>query len=314
MTIELSVIVCTYDRPQLLGQALKSLCAQSIEPSRYEVIVVDNAGDDQTQRLVREQQAANEQHNICMIHEPQVGASRARTTGMKSAQADLIGFVDDDAKAAPDWAQRVLECFENESAASCVGGPILPFYTSEKPVWFKDEYESWQWGTQARQLLAGEAFVGSNMIWRRQALDDIGSFPTELGPHGNRFAMGEDTLMFQQLWAHNQQAICWYDPKLVVRHWVPSFKMHVRYRLLRHFGSGGAHGRICRHSGLIASLGHLVWSVVVLPVHFILALLSILKYKHRQQWLVEAWEGFARRCGMIVGLLGIKVTLRQPNE
>ena len=49
----ISVIVCTYNRGELLVQALESLVAQSLEKSRYEVIVVNNNSTDNTEEIKR---------------------------------------------------------------------------------------------------------------------------------------------------------------------------------------------------------------------------------------------------------------------
>ncbi len=44
----ISVVVCTYNRADLLNGALETLSAQTLEDSYYEVIVVDNNSFDNT--------------------------------------------------------------------------------------------------------------------------------------------------------------------------------------------------------------------------------------------------------------------------
>ena len=50
--LRLSVVIPTYRRPDLLARCLEAVCAQSLAPSAYEVIVVDDGHDDATQALV----------------------------------------------------------------------------------------------------------------------------------------------------------------------------------------------------------------------------------------------------------------------
>src|SRR5512133_3629481 len=49
-----SVVVPTCNRPDLLNRCLQALMAQSFDPSQFEVIVIDDAGEESTYRLVKE--------------------------------------------------------------------------------------------------------------------------------------------------------------------------------------------------------------------------------------------------------------------
>lgn len=44
--VQISVVVCTYNRCDLLHRVLTSLCAQGLDVHQYEVIVVDNNSTD----------------------------------------------------------------------------------------------------------------------------------------------------------------------------------------------------------------------------------------------------------------------------
>lgn len=50
----ISVVICTYQRADLLPKAIKSLLSQTLEASEFETIVVDNDSQDQTEQSVRE--------------------------------------------------------------------------------------------------------------------------------------------------------------------------------------------------------------------------------------------------------------------
>src|SRR6476660_7023088 len=53
----ITAIVCTHNRAELLRSCLDHLLLQSLAPSAYEVVVVDNASTDDTAAVVAELQA-----------------------------------------------------------------------------------------------------------------------------------------------------------------------------------------------------------------------------------------------------------------
>lgn len=78
--------------------ALKSLCTQQVSVGRsFEVIVVDNASQDDTRQRVRELAEDTAHPRIRYVYEPNVGLSHARNRGIAEAEADIIAFLDDDA-------------------------------------------------------------------------------------------------------------------------------------------------------------------------------------------------------------------------
>ena len=51
--LDVSVVICTYNRAAMLGEALASLCALRMRPgTTYEILVVDNASTDETPQVV----------------------------------------------------------------------------------------------------------------------------------------------------------------------------------------------------------------------------------------------------------------------
>lgn len=48
----ISAILCTYNRAQLLQQALGALCAQTLGLDNFEVVVIDDGSTDDTRQVV----------------------------------------------------------------------------------------------------------------------------------------------------------------------------------------------------------------------------------------------------------------------
>ena len=89
---EITVAICTRDRPDDLARALDSL--QHQEYPRLRTLVVDNApSDDRTRRLVSELARTRE---IGYVTEPRPGLSWARNRAIEASDTEIIAWADDD--------------------------------------------------------------------------------------------------------------------------------------------------------------------------------------------------------------------------
>lgn len=311
--VAVSVVVCTFNRCDMLPLAIDSLCEQTLDAERFDVVVVDNASTDRTREVVEEARVRHPRHAIRYLYEAEPGLGTARNTGLAHVTAPLVAYLDDDAKAAPGWLARALALIERlDDVPLCVGGRITPFYTSPVPSWFSDRYESRSWGEEPRWLRAPEAFSGSNMIWKTQVLRDAGGFDPSRGVKGTLLSLGEESVVFRSIWDRDPGARFYYDPHLVVAHWVPAAKMTVGYPLRRAFASGRdearaalrADGRksryrLARHFGL-----ELVKSVVD-------AVKRLPRHRRWQTWTVREGRRIVFHVGRLVALTGIDVAIRQ---
>src|SRR5205814_2783131 len=94
-TPQVSVIMSTYNRGELLNDAIRGVLAQrvGITPA-FELIVVDNNSADSTRKIVERFVALDSR--VRYLFEPQQGLSHARNAGIREARAPLIAFTDDD--------------------------------------------------------------------------------------------------------------------------------------------------------------------------------------------------------------------------
>jgi glycosyltransferase involved in cell wall biosynthesis len=102
----ISVLIATFERPDLLRSCLESFANQTLEPSEYEVVVVDDgsAGDDLASVLG---EMADRLHVIGLRIE-HGGRSAAKNHAVFLARAPLVLFFDDDDRAEPDYLERHL--------------------------------------------------------------------------------------------------------------------------------------------------------------------------------------------------------------
>ena len=233
--IHMSVVVCTYNRSDLLGRALQTLCDQSAAPTGHEIIVVDNNSSDGTRDVV--ESFARRYSHVRYCHEPRQGLSHARNRGWQEARGRYVAYVDDDSQVAASWVMIAVDVIQRVGPA-VFGGPYFAFYTSPKPKWFRDAYGSSMKGGEARVLTRHEFLDGSNLVLRRSLLERLGGFNCGLGMAGSRLAYGEETELQRRIRATVPGAVIYYEPALCVGHLVRAEKMTIRWMARRHFVSG----------------------------------------------------------------------------
>jgi glycosyltransferase involved in cell wall biosynthesis len=238
----LSVIVCTYNRSELLDGCLASLVSQEVDSHLYEIIVVDNNSKDDTLALVSKYIRNHE--NIRYVIESQQGLSHARNTGSNEARGSYLAYIDDDAIVPKDYLLHVLKLLKQHTP-DIMGGPIYPYYTTKKPWWFRDEYE-------IREFAAESGFTskcrvsGGNFIIRKDILKQLGMFNPDLGMIGNKIGLGEERALLEKYRKETtrEKLRVYYSLESYVKHHVPKYKMRIRYMLSRSFQSGRIMTRI----------------------------------------------------------------------
>ncbi len=217
-----SIVICTYNRSDLLALALKTLCQQTIDPALYEVIVVDNNSTDDTRATVEKFQNRGVTVRYCL--ETQQGLSHARNRGWREAQGEYVAYTDDDCKLPPQWLTIASEIVQNQQPVA-FGGPYYPFYLSPKPSWFKDSYGTWLPDNQARAIGVREYLVGGNIFIKRTALVHLQGFSL-VGMTGNAvIAYGDETELQIRLRRQLPNEVVYDDPQLFVYHLVRPEKM-----------------------------------------------------------------------------------------
>ena len=105
MKPRISVIIPTYRRPDLLLRCLNAVLDQRMAPEGFEVIVVDDGHDDETQRVVTEiARDLGPLSTLRYLRPPTArGPAVARNAGWRAARGELIAFTDDDTVPAPFW-------------------------------------------------------------------------------------------------------------------------------------------------------------------------------------------------------------------
>jgi glycosyltransferase involved in cell wall biosynthesis len=238
--MDVSIVICTHRRFDVLAGAVESLVHQTASPDTYEVIVVDN--DHHPNPSVQEVVSnVSSQISLRYLHESKLGLSRARNSGGKLAKSDYVGYLDDDARANPKHIEILTRICKTYKPDIC-GGPFYPFYVSAKPEWFNDRYGTgFCYGHKPRYLNSDEYLGGGNIVFRRNLLDTVEWFDPHLGMIGDKIWYGEDTKLMVKAWRMNPGLKVYYEPRLFVLHLVPDWKMSIRKLIKIEYLKGKSH-------------------------------------------------------------------------
>lgn len=234
MTV-LSVIVCTYNRADLLGQCLDTLSNQTLSVNSYEVLIIDNNSTDRTKEV--SQQFIKKHNNFKYFLETRLGLSYARNKGLEEAQGEYIAYTDDDCKVPGQWLSIAKEIIEQVKPA-VFGGPSLAFYMSPKPRWFLDRFGSHSLYGQEARSLEKEYIHGMNIFLRKSLFQELDGFNPDLGMSGDKVAYGEETEVLIKIRSTMPGEIIYYHPDLYVHHLVSAKKMSLLWIMRERFNKG----------------------------------------------------------------------------
>lgn len=246
----LSIIICTYNREDCILDALLSLKDQTMPESDYEIVLIDNNSNDTTPTLCRNFVITNPQLNIQYIHEAQQGLSFARNTGIERAKGSIIAFLDDDAIAAKDYCQNLVDFFNATPQAMVVGGRIFPKFETEQPSWMPREltplYSTLDLGNEVREFKQRTYPIGANMAFRNYVFQECGTFNTVLGRVGKNLLGGEEKDMFFRI--RSKKMRVFYLPNAWIFHIIPTARTTKDFIKRQAIGSGQSERVRCAHS------------------------------------------------------------------
>lgn len=262
MTI--SVIVPTYNRVDALSNCLKGLTNQRIRAD--EIIVVVRAEDISTLQCL----SAMAISNLKMIFVDMSGQVAALNAGVKAASGSIIAITDDDTIPHPDWLEKIVKHFEQDTSIGGIGGRDivhhrgLPVEASKTTV---GKITSFGRIIGNHHIGLGEVqkvhiLKGANMSFRTEALNGL-RFDTNLKGTG---AQVHNDMEFSLSVKSNGWNLI-YDPQVCVDHF-PSerFDEDKRNSFNETAVFNTAHNEtyaILKHSRMINRTMYLFWVVIV---------------------------------------------------
>jgi glycosyltransferase involved in cell wall biosynthesis len=202
----ITVVIATYDRPELLSGCLEGFCCQTLDDRSFEVVVVDDGSPGGLTRAVLD--AFADRLRLCHVRIEHAGRASAKNLGVLLARGELVLFFDDDDRPEDRMLEEHLLAHQRHSGQSvAVLGytdwapeleltPLMHFLTNVDKVLFS----------------YGNLSEGTSLDWRcfwEGRVSCKRSFLMRHGLHDQRLAYSIDVEMGLRLAKHGLEVRYW---------------------------------------------------------------------------------------------------------
>ena len=193
MSSTVSVCICTYKRPKLLGRALAELEKQHTGGKfTFSIVIADNDRHQSSKSVVDAFRAGSLIETTYCV-EPEQNIALARNKALENATGNYVAFIDDDEFPAADWLAALVHACENYGADGVLG-PVMPWFDEPPPKWIIQGKFCERPQLSTGVVLEWKQTRTGNVLFRRQLLRDLQpSFRREFGNGG------EDQDFFRRL-------------------------------------------------------------------------------------------------------------------
>lgn len=223
---DLSIIICTHNRVEVLRETLSCLSACTLPSAMtLELVVVANACTDTTHALLEQftQQANQSLMPTRWITEARAGKSHALNAAIESTDSEALCFLDDDQHVEKDFIVALGHALKQHTDFEIICGYLMPAWDGTEAPWVHqtDPYRipirpipEYNQGDQGREITAQDRQPsGGNISVRRSLLTRMPvAFDTDKGPHGRTHEGGEDHDFVKR--ARKAGARIYYDPRI----------------------------------------------------------------------------------------------------
>ncbi|MEQ8187482.1 MAG: glycosyltransferase family A protein [Candidatus Eremiobacterota bacterium] len=125
--MDISIIICTYNRANLLKFTLEALLRQSLPPEKFEVIIVDDSSVDDTFNVYSKFKIKFS--NVTYLYNSfNIGLPLSRNRGIEVAAGEHVLFTDDDCIPSEKWVETMsFYLHKNPVVGGSVETPLLNY-------------------------------------------------------------------------------------------------------------------------------------------------------------------------------------------
>jgi glucosyl-dolichyl phosphate glucuronosyltransferase len=285
---EISVIICAFNRAKLLQVSLNAFTKQTINPDRFEIIIIDNNSTDNTELICKDFISAHSKLDVKYFLETRQGLPAARNRGIKESSGQLVAFIDDDAEVTENYLEEAIFFFENNTNISAMGGKIIPVYeTGEEPEWLSKNlwrmFAITDYGDKTRKFPITKYPPGCSMVFRKEVFQTIGVFDTGL------HMRCDDKYIFLRLKEHKRKFL--YYPKLVLKHYIDKSRVSFEAMKKTSLIVGTSERARLRNAGIVKSIMKVIEYILKFFVALIIAVgfLFKLEFKKAEYLVMNRW-------------------------
>ncbi len=174
--MKISIVIPAYNEEKYLGACLENALKNKTSEVE-EIIVVDNNSTDHTAQI------AQQFPEVKLLKEEKPGTNNARQRGFGEARGELVAFIDADSHLTADWFYKTQKYFNEDPELVALSGPYT-FYDLNSKI-KKKTVELWSKSEEILNRTMGYMAQGGNLIIKKQALEKIGGFNTQLTFYGD---------------------------------------------------------------------------------------------------------------------------------
>jgi len=242
--MRVSVVLCTHtlERYDDCREAAESILGQTYED--VELVLVSDGNEDVYEQF--EVDFRDRDDVLVHCNDENVGLLESRNNGAEIATGDVVAFIDDDAIAADDWAEKLVAAYQADENRQAVGGRMVPAWVAGKPSFLPEEFY-WLVGVTHRGFgpdgdpdTAGEVrnTFGSNISFRRDVFLSLGGFDGNIGGRqGAKNLQGGETELCARLKDQYGHGV-YYVPEALVAHKVFDYRTDPGWLVDRAFWQG----------------------------------------------------------------------------
>ena len=205
-TIEASIIIPVFNKAEYTFQCLRSLFRE-VDLTRSEIIVVDNASTDETERML-----ARIGNNIRVIRNAEnKGFVEACNLGASAARGKYLVFLNNDTIVQTDWLSSLVETIESDESIGAVGSMLIfpdgKMQEAGGIVWNDASARLYGYGEHPEDLRYNfrrevDYCSGASLLVSKELFDSFGGFDMRYAP-----AYYEDTDLCMSVRAANRKVI-----------------------------------------------------------------------------------------------------------
>ena len=174
-----SVIIPTYNRPQLLNEALASVAQQTYRD--LEVIVVNDGGVSVQDIIDRQDKEID---IIYIEHQEKRGPAAARNSALRKARGKYIAYLDDDDIFYPNHLETLINYLEGTGYSVAYSDSMQAFKKLDGPVsQIVTKKPAFGQNFDKNRLLVENYIPVINVVHRRDCIEEVGLFDEGLRTH-----------------------------------------------------------------------------------------------------------------------------------
>jgi succinoglycan biosynthesis protein ExoM len=289
-TINISVCIATYKRPDKLDALLGDLAQQELLPD--EVVVVDNETTGGARAVVERRQSCMP-FPIKYAIQPERSIALTRNLTVELAEGSWLAFIDDDERAPASWLRQLVEAVSQYEADGILA-PVIPLVPEDAPAWIRrGKFYDFPRSASGTVVPLNRMRFGNVLLRGERLRREPGPFDPAY-----RLMTGEDCDLLSRM-ATNGAKIVWCDEAIVTEP-VEAKRLSLKWILMRALSGGqeyarnsldGTYGKVTA----IKRVALFTKALLQLLTALGLAAVTLPLGRHRAAlWLMRAWANLGK--------------------